>query len=593
MFDFMRCRMLGIAGLGFASWLSLPSGRAEACGGTFCDIGPMADPVDQAAETVLFVRDGAYVEAHIQIAIDPNTDAQKFAWVVPMPAMPEFSVGSQPLFDALLAASSPSLSIGGAYCGEWSDDSGGGFISSPDGGSPSGDPELTTQVVGAFEVTVISGGTVDAVMTWLGDNGYAQDPAAEPILAEYLADGHVLVAFKLIPSADSADVHPVVLRYQGDSPCVPLKLTAIAATENMGVRALFLGDMRWVPTNYRHVVPNQLVLPWEGGSYDDAITLAVDEAPAGHGFVTEYAGSAQDVVRDGIYSDAWDAAPFADVAAVDVMTLLDSQGFSSCNGDGPCLVFHPLVVAMLRSYLPAPPDVPENSYYGCLSCYADVADYSHWDAAAFAAELDTRVIQPGVHADALLDAWPYLTRLYTTISPAEMTVDPEFHTNADLPQQPALGGATRVCVECSDAPEDGIVTLPDGSNVYEPSTQWPSFPGMPHAERIEAIGPAGAPVVEIDNRADIHAQLQAHNATAECLPPGTDDSGGGGTGGGGSGPSATTGTGSSGGIVDDGESSNDAGADSPSGGCGCTGGPAGAPALLVLAAARLRRRRGR
>ena len=43
--------------------------------------------------------------------------------------------------------------------------------------------------MGAFEVFVLDGGTVDGVMQWLGDNGFQQDPAAEPILGEYLAEG--------------------------------------------------------------------------------------------------------------------------------------------------------------------------------------------------------------------------------------------------------------------------------------------------------------------------------------------------------------------------------------------------------------------
>ena len=52
--------------------LALPN-RAEACGGTFCDTGPNAMPVDQTGENIMFVIDGAYVEAHIQIQYDPNT----------------------------------------------------------------------------------------------------------------------------------------------------------------------------------------------------------------------------------------------------------------------------------------------------------------------------------------------------------------------------------------------------------------------------------------------------------------------------------------------------------------------------------------
>ncbi len=574
------------------AWLSLPAPPAEACGGTFCDAGPMTTPVNQAAETVLFVRDGADIEAHIQITIDPTTDAQKFAWVVPMPAVPQFAVGSQPLFDALLTATSPSFFVQGDSCSEFEED-GGAFIVRPDGGAQQFEPEVTSQVVGAFEVTVLSGGTVDAVMSWLGNNGYAQDPNAAPILADYLADGHVLVAFKLIPSASSADIHPIVLRYEGSSPCVPIRLTAIAAQENMGVRALVLGDTRWVPSNYRHVVLNELTLPWDNPSaYDEVVTLAVDEAPAGHGFTTEYAGPTPLDGLDTVYAESWNAEPFETVAPENVVALLDSQGFSSCHGIVPCVVNHPLVVAMLRAYLPAPESTTESQYYSCLSCYIDVADLSNWDAATFAAELDARVIQPGLHARELMSSWPYLTRLYTTISPAEMTIDPEFRANADLPDQPALGRATRVCVECSENPEDGVVTLPGGMLVYQSDQAWPTFPDMPRAARIETIGPAGAPIIEVDNRADIHAQLQAHNSAAGCLPPGTDTGGVTDTGG----PGSMSTSGASGGIETDtgeGSSSADAGQDEPMSGCGCTGGPAGAPGLVVAVALGRRRRRPR
>jgi hypothetical protein len=61
-----------LAGL---AW-SVPD-RADACGGTFCDSGPNAMPVDQTGENILFVIDGTTVEAHIQIQYDPDTDGRQ------------------------------------------------------------------------------------------------------------------------------------------------------------------------------------------------------------------------------------------------------------------------------------------------------------------------------------------------------------------------------------------------------------------------------------------------------------------------------------------------------------------------------------
>ena len=133
---------------------------AEACGGTFCDSGPMSMAVEQTGETILFVLDGEYVEVHIQIAYDPDTDATQFAWVVPVTALPEFSVGSQTLFTNVLASTVPAYGFNYMFdsCG---DPGNGSFTGS--GGDGGGDPGGT----GAGETTggedtgpeVISGST--------------------------------------------------------------------------------------------------------------------------------------------------------------------------------------------------------------------------------------------------------------------------------------------------------------------------------------------------------------------------------------------------------------------------------------------------
>src|SRR5215510_12058933 len=84
---------------------TLCSHDALACGGTFCDSGPAATPVNQTGENVLFVLDGNTVEAHVQIQYVGG--ATRFAWIVPMPKIPDVSVGSQPLFNALLQGTVP------------------------------------------------------------------------------------------------------------------------------------------------------------------------------------------------------------------------------------------------------------------------------------------------------------------------------------------------------------------------------------------------------------------------------------------------------------------------------------------------------
>lgn len=54
--------------------VTLTPQEAEACGGTFCDAGPTAMPVDQTGENILFVMGEGYTEAHIQIQYDPDAE---------------------------------------------------------------------------------------------------------------------------------------------------------------------------------------------------------------------------------------------------------------------------------------------------------------------------------------------------------------------------------------------------------------------------------------------------------------------------------------------------------------------------------------
>src|SRR6188768_4377123 len=148
--------LLGVTLAALGSVL-LQAAPARACGGTFCDGGPQAMPVDQTGENILFVVDGDTVEAHIQIQY--TGDAMRFAWVRPLPAVPEsVSIGSGPLFTALLNSTVPSYGFS-TVCG--------GFALAPvDGGGgvdngaqmPTAPLSVVTKVVGAFEVSILEGG---------------------------------------------------------------------------------------------------------------------------------------------------------------------------------------------------------------------------------------------------------------------------------------------------------------------------------------------------------------------------------------------------------------------------------------------------
>ena len=515
--------------LAFAAPLLLPS-VAEACGGNFCDTGPTAMPVDQTGENILFKIGADYVEAHIQIQIDPDTSAEKFAWVIPVTALPEFEVGSQLLFDSMLAGSVPRYGVNNVndFCGD--DD--GGFTSGGDEGAGStgdgdgdsdpggGGPTVVFQdSVGAFEIAVLDGGTVEGVMQWLGDNGYQQDPNAEPILAEYLAENFLFVALKLGVDSDIADVHPIVIRYNGTEPCVPIRLTRIAAAEDMDIRTFFLGEARTVPTNYRHVLVNPLKIDWfnNAANYKEVISMAVDAQQAdGNAFVTEYAGSSNVIDLSSVYNGAWDAAPMAQLvdSPLGLYQLLLEQNLYFCaDWDGTCAASHPLLQPLLDQYVPVPAGVDAFDFWLNMDLYVDQIDLAAWDAAAFSEAVDSRIVQPGLRAFNLVNDNPYLTRMYTTISPNEMNADPMFRENPTLPDIGFLQMATQR-LHCDGGT---TVTLPDTRQVYfapgDPLT-WPDFQDeMPWDEDIDQEGMAeGAPLINLsDKTEEIDALLEEWN----------------------------------------------------------------------------------
>jgi len=507
---------------------------ARACGGTFCDAGPAVPmPVDQTGENILFHIGDNSVEAHIQIQIDPETPAEQFAWVIPVTALPTFSVGSQPLFAAMMAGTAPRYfqsftadvcgPVDGFDFGDEGGDDGGSGLTGGEGGDDGGTdvPEVVFQdTVGAFEIAVLDGGTVEGVMTWLGDNGYQQDPNAEPILAHYLDNEFLFVALKLAVEAGVDEVHPIVIRYEGVEPCVPIRLTQIAAVEDMDIGVFFLGDARVVPTNYRHVLVNPLKIDWfsNAANYKEVVTLAVDSPEAdGNAFVTEYAGTSDVIDLSQVYDPSWSSAFYAGLvdSPVGAIERLQADGLFFCDLDFNfvCLSLHPLLGPLLAEYIPVPAGVSFNEFYDCLSCYAEDIDLVAWDAAAFAAKLEQRIFAPGLNASLLVAANPYLTRMYTTISPSEMNTDPMFRSNSTLPEVPAVHIANqRILCDGSR-----LVTLPDGREVFFPAGDplvWPDFQDeMPFAEEVDQETAAqDAPLVNlVNNTEEINRLLDEHN----------------------------------------------------------------------------------
>lgn len=543
---------------------------ALACGGTFCDgSGPVPMPVDQTGENILFIQDGPAIEAHIQIQY--TGEPQRFAWVVPIPAVPTFRVGSDLLFRELLRSTVPSYTtqpMPGDTCNE---DLAPWLLAAPLGLAVvpvvgvyfvavlafialttvpgcanqdllaipgSGETAAAATVVfrdsvGAFDITVLEAGTADAVMTWLADNQYTVPLTTRPILAQYANENSLFAAVKLVSSAQVDEIHPIVLRYEYGVPCVPLRLTAVAAASDMGVRTFFLGQARTVPNTYRHVEVNPARLDWlnNGANYMQVVSAAVDDPESGgQGFVTEYAGPSNVVTPINFFW--WQSQGIPPVtSATGALALLESRGLMSCTGSfnpntpfnitpvtpqDSCSFFHPLVRGLLQDHLPPPANTTEREYWTAPEAFGGAPAFN---AAAFMEDFNTRIQRPAEDAASALSTRPYLTRLITTISPDEMTVDPEFHEAQGLPDVINTRQVATTTSHC-----DGFTTaaLPDGRRVEIPAGgSWPAFdPAMPFAERVEDNPDPTTRITRVSRTAEVDKHLSAWNGQRRPTPSG-------------------------------------------------------------------------
>ncbi len=474
---------------------------AQACGGLFCN---RAQPVNQAAERIVFAKnaDGS-VTAVIEIQYEGPS--QSFSWVLPVPGVPKVAVSSTLAFDRLQQLTDPQYNVQATF-----DDSCGGAgalnARSAAGGTsaiiPAADhvTVLASGSVGPYDYTVITldpnlAAPADAAVQWLMQNGYDVTDLGPSVLGPYLEDGLNLIAFRLSKDSMTGSIRPILITYDAQLPSIPIRPTAVAADDDMGVLVWVLGEARAIPQNYKALELNEALIDWFNpmDSYDAVVSAAADEA-GGQGFVTELAQSSDslaDAVLQPYERQAWQrisSQQYGDPVAF----VSDAQasfggwdGFSDALADAVTL----------------PAGVSVSDFAGCPRCYASQPGFA-FDDAAFLKSLFEKVYKPMDDTQKLLSSLPYVTRLYTTMSADEMTVDPAFDFNPDAGDVSNQHTAMQT-IGCD---QSWTMVLPQGDVVVGRELGvWPSqaAKGQPAARKILQLATQGKGTVMLDNSAKI------------------------------------------------------------------------------------------
>lgn len=309
-----RASLSAVAGLGLAATAlaMIAPGDARACGGFFVDETEVSTSatVDQSAVRMVFEVGQSEVTAHV--AVGYQGDAQTFAWVIPVPALPrDIDVSSTDMFEQLDRATAPRFtrieqgeSSRGGGCGIGCGGAAGGDKAGglEDGLQGSGVTVWSRQNVGPFATEVVSSEDPGAMRAWLVAGGYAIPEVAEPALTAYVSAGSFFLAMRLQEAASVEDIAPIRFTYSGTEPCVPLRMDAISAPDDLPLLVWIFASARAVPSNWAQTEPDwsRLVFDEESSNYLDLVTQAVD-ATGGQSFVTEYAGETRFLGRVGEY----------------------------------------------------------------------------------------------------------------------------------------------------------------------------------------------------------------------------------------------------------------------------------------------------
>ena len=537
----MKWIAAALAGLSLATQVRI----ASACG-CFAPPSPMT-PVVQAGERILFAHDGNQVTAYIQIQYQGN--AADFGWLVPLPSVPTLELGSDELFTKLQGATNPQYQIrtqvdscGGPInfssggCGAFGSSESGSNTSVSDGGvgftsdlGAFNNPALVEQgSIGPYDYAVLKADDKAEMLTWLADNRYYVPDATGQAVQPYIHTGAFFLALKLKSGENAGSVAPIVLRYASDLPMIPITLTQVGAIPDMGVLVWLLGNARAIPRNYYHVELNEMPV-WENLlDYPKQAIRAIHEAPQRHAFLTEYAGASNVMSQQLDYPGR-----FGNLDLLRTMTE-PSSFLSYLRSNG--FAFDAALFAVLERYLPMPQQLigqglSENQFYMSYDYYIqqagtqidpDAGTVAPFDAGKLTDELNTRIVQPLRAASKLFDRYPYLTRMYTALSPEDMNLDPVFSENPDLPFVSNQHRAT-LRVPCKSAAwlrtetgheEQWLSSLP-------PNKVWPA------TVQVQRLREAGAPEVVTDNGAIITQTLgTVDHGSASTEEPAVAEAGG-------------------------------------------------------------------
>ncbi len=143
------------------------------------------------------------------------------------------------------------------------------------------DLEIERQLIGDYEVTLLSGRDHDTVSAWFAGHGFYLTPAAEPVIADHVRAGGWFVATRLRRDRPDAAIlsapTPLVFTFETATPLYPMRLTGAGATEPLDLELLIFGPGEARADHLKTITTAPVVF-----ADDSSFDTARREIPLGH-----------------------------------------------------------------------------------------------------------------------------------------------------------------------------------------------------------------------------------------------------------------------------------------------------------------------
>ncbi|MFI9758084.1 DUF2330 domain-containing protein [Streptomyces sp. NPDC051963] len=219
---------------------------AYACGcGAVIPGGQRSVSVDREVSVVRW--DGRQEQIVMRLTV--AGDAERAAWIMPVPARATVRLGDPALFDELDRITAPVHRDRYHFWpedGDWPLVSGNAAGGPPPPGAGPGPPGVGVvgrQRLGPFDVARLTASDPDALGNWLSANGFALPARLEGELRPYVDRRWEYVAVRLAPETAGIPLggilDPLHLTFAADEPVYPMRLSRLAATsQSLGLYVL-------------------------------------------------------------------------------------------------------------------------------------------------------------------------------------------------------------------------------------------------------------------------------------------------------------------------------------------------------------------